>query len=232
MTKILVVEDDRTLATVVESWLKYQHYVVDMAYTGAEGVELLDTYQYDCIVLDWGLPDAQGIDICKKFRARGGRTPVLMLTGKKEIEEKEEGLDSGADDYLTKPFDVKELAARIRALLRRPPTVYNPVLKCGDITLDTTKHAVAKGGEPIKLFPQEFALLECLLRYPDKIFSTEDLIERVWKSEAGASSETVRTSIKRLRKQIDTPDSPSLVENVHGVGYRLRQSAPNVVVEE
>lgn len=225
MAKILVVEDDENLATVVHDWLTHQNNVVETVDTGAKAQELLDLYEYDVIVLDWGLPDIQGIDLCQKFRANGGQTPILMLTGKREIDEKEQGLDSGADDYLTKPFDVKELSARLRALLRRPTAINDNVLRAGDLCLDPVKYKVTKNGEEVKLYRKEFALLEFLLRHPNKIFSPESLLDHVWNSEAGVGPETVRTSIKRLRQQIDVEGQPSLIENVRGVGYKLKTSS-------
>jgi len=221
MAKVLIVEDDAALTTVIIDWLSHQNYVVEAVSTGAEAEEFLRSYRYDAIVLDWGLPDTTGVEVCQRFRAGGGQTPILMLTGKREIQEKEQGLDSGADDYLTKPFDVKELSARLRALLRRAGGMTDNILSVRDIRLDPAKHTVTKDGAEIKLFRKEFALLEFLLRHQNKVFSPEALLDHVWVSEAGVGPETVRTSVKRLRQQIDTEGQSSLIENVRGVGYRL-----------
>jgi DNA-binding response OmpR family regulator len=144
-----------------------------------------------------------------------------MLTGKHDIEDKEEGFNAGADDYLTKPFDIKELSARIRALLRRPTNVYDNILSIRNVSLDPNNHIVTKDGAPIKLTPKEFAVLEFFMRNPNKVFKADALLDHIWNSEAGSGPETVRTCIKRLRRQIDMPDVPSIIENVHGVGYKL-----------
>ncbi len=221
MAKILVVEDDLTVCTIIEDWLTHQHHTVEVSHNGLEADHYLKSYQYDVIVLDWGLPDLSGVEVCKRYKSSGGRAPVLMLTGKHDIEDKEEGFNAGADDYLTKPFDIKELSARIRALLRRPTNVYDNVLSIRNISVDPNNHIVTKDGEVIKLTPKEFAVLEFFMRNPNKVFKADALLDHVWNSEAGSGPETVRTCIKRLRRQIDTQGQSSIIENVHGVGYKL-----------
>lgn len=221
MAKILVVEDDLDLRSIVEDWLKHEHHLIETATKGDEAMELITTYPYDLIILDWQLPVLDGIQILQKFRQGGGRTPVLMLTGQDKTNHIETGLDSGADDYLTKPFHMKELSARIRALLRRPQNVIENVLKCGDITLNPRTYSVTRGGADLKLLPKEFALLEFFMRHPNQVFSTEALLDRVWRSENDAAPETVRTCIKRLRKKIDLENEDSIIETLHSVGYRL-----------
>ncbi len=221
MAKILVVEDDLTVCTIIEDWLTHQHHTVEVSHNGLEADHYLKTYQYDVVVLDWGLPDLSGVEICKRYKSSGGRAPVLMLTGKHDIEDKEEGFNAGADDYLTKPFDIKELSARIRALLRRPTNVYDNILSIRNVSLDPNNHIVTKDGETIKLTPKEFAVLEFFMRNPNKVFKADALLDHVWNSEAGSGPETVRTCIKRLRRQIDTQGQSSIIENVHGVGYKL-----------
>jgi DNA-binding response OmpR family regulator len=222
MAKVLIVEDDLALCDIITDWLSHQNYIVETVATGAEAEEFLRSFRYDAIVLDWGLPDTSGVEVCQRFRAGGGQTPILMLTGKREIHEKEHGLDAGADDYLTKPFDVKELSARLRALLRRAGGMTDNILCAGNIRLDPAKHTVTRDGAEVKLFRKEFALLEFLLRNQNKVFSPEALLDHVWASESGVGPETVRTSVKRLRQSIDTDGQPSLVENLRGVGYKLR----------
>ncbi|HEY9712502.1 MAG TPA: response regulator transcription factor [Chroococcales cyanobacterium] len=221
MAKILIIEDDKALCATLESWLKFQHHTVECSYNGADGRSLLRDFRFDIVILDLSLPDIQGTEILREFRAQHGQTPILILTGKSDIKDKEAGLDMGADDYLTKPFDVNELGARVRALLRRPVQYVAAILEAGDIRLDPVNHQVTKGGVPLKLFPREFTLLEFLMRHQNTLFSTEALIEHVWESKIGASAETLRTAVRRLRRQIDATGEPSLIENIHGVGYKF-----------
>jgi len=219
MGKILVVEDDVQLSTIICDELKMRHHLAEVVHDGKEAHEKLQFYKYDLIILDWNLPGMSGVEICKTFRESGGKTPLLMLTGKGTPKEKELGLDSGADDYLTKPFDMTELAARVRALLRRPVGYTPDILCAGDIELDAAAFRVTKGGIEIKLQPKEFALLEFLLRNSNQFFTAEALLDRVWKSESDSAPESLRTCIKRLREKIDTDGEPSIIENVRGMGY-------------
>lgn len=222
MAKILIVEDDLDVAGMIEDWLVHQEkHVVEKVATGSDAADRLKFYHYDLIILDWELPDLSGIEILKRYRSADGMVPILMLTGKSAIDEKELGLDSGADDYLTKPFDGKELSARIRALLRRSSGRATNTLKAQDVVLDPVSRAVTKAGAPIELLPKEFALLEFFLRHPDEVFSLEALLDRVWKSESDSSPDTVRTTIQRLRKKIDREGEPSLIGTIHRVGYHL-----------
>lgn len=221
MAKILIVEDDLQLAALVARWLQKESHVVEHVDNGGEALQRLRFDSYDLIILDWNLPEVEGIDILRDFRSRGGRTPVLMLTGRKSIEEKVKGLEVGADDYLPKPFDGRELTARIRALIRRPPVLTSDVLKVGDIELDTKNHTAKRAGVDLKLLPKEFALLEFLMRHPEEIFSATRLLEHVWPSETDSTTEALTSCIKRLRKKIDKPDEESVIRNVHGAGYGL-----------
>jgi DNA-binding response OmpR family regulator len=219
MAKILVVEDEDELAEVICEWLGDEQHTVDRVSDGTEAAERLRFYTYDIVVLDWNLPGLPGIEVCRSFRKQGGAAPVLMLTGKAEIENKEEGLDAGADDYLTKPFHPRELTARIRALLRRPHEVASALLKAADIELDTQKMRVLKGGKEVHLLKREFCLLEFLMRHPNQVFSSEALLERVWSSESDSSPDTVRVHITKLRNKIDTEGAPSLIRTFHRQGY-------------
>lgn len=220
MAKILFVEDDEGLAESVSDWLRSQHYVVDIVDNGSEGWDRLRLYQYDVAILDWQLPGMSGLEICREYRKSGGQTPILMLTGKGEIQEKEAGLDSGADDYLTKPFDVKELAARLRSLLRRPPVTRTTILKARDIELDPVAIKVTRSGVTIDLPQKEFALLEFFMRHPNQLFSAEALLDRVWSSESEATVDALKSCLKRLRKKLETGEE-EILKNVHGVGYKL-----------
>lgn len=221
MAKILLVEDEEDISDLITAWLKNDHHVVETAATGETAKDLLRVYTYDLLILDWMLPGISGVDVCKHFRDGGGITPVLMLTAKKHVDEKSAGLDAGADDYLTKPFELKELSARVRALLRRPVGFSGTVLQVGPIVMDTSTYKVTRAAEEIQLLPKEFALLEFFMRHPGQVFSAEALLDRVWASESEASPETIRTYIKRLRKKIDEEGKPSMVSTVHGVGYKL-----------
>jgi DNA-binding response OmpR family regulator len=222
MAKILVVEDNAELADDIREWLSMEKHNVDCCTDGAEALAYLETYEYDAVVLDWALPKMSGIDVCRQFRSQGGVTPILMLTGRRSIEDKESGFDAGADDYLTKPFELRELSARLRALLRRAPSLPAEVLKAGDVVLDKHARRVTKGGKQVKLMPKDFAILELFMTYPQKVFSAEALLERIWPSDSEASSEVVRKHINRLRGLIDSAGSPSLIRTVHGVGYGLQ----------
>jgi DNA-binding response OmpR family regulator len=219
--KILLVEDEPDFSIIIGEWLRNEHHVVEVVETGEEAVDRLKFYKYDIVILDWMLPGLSGLEVCKNYRAGGGTTPILLLTAKKHVDEKEQGLDAGADDYLTKPFEMKELSARIRALLRRPSAFSGSVLQVGSLSLEPTTFKVTRSGEEIPLLPKEFALLEFMMRHPNQVFSAEALLDRVWSSDSEASPETIRTYIKRLRKKIDLEGQQSILSTVHGVGYKL-----------
>ncbi|HEY9784785.1 MAG TPA: response regulator transcription factor [Candidatus Obscuribacterales bacterium] len=221
MAKVLVIEDEPDFSELIASYLKSEHYTVEVVDSGEEGLDRLKFYKYDVIILDWVLPGVSGVEVCRAFRGTGGTTPILMLTSKKHVDEKEAGLDAGADDYLTKPFELKELSARVRALLRRPSAFSGSVLKVGNLELEPNSFRVTRNGEEISLLPKEFALLEFLMRHPNQVFSPEAILDRVWASESEASPETIRTYIKRLRKKLDVEGKPSMLSTVHGVGYKL-----------
>lgn len=221
MAKILLVDDDDELVDVVKEWLEDQAHLIEVTSSGTDALEKLKFYTYDLILLDWGLPDRPGIEVLSEYRNRGGTTPTLMLTGKKEIDDKLTGLDTGADDYLTKPFHLEELSGRVRALLRRPPLASKPVLKVGECVLEPSSRRVTKNGVPINLLPREFALLEFLMRHPNQTFSPRTLLDRVWSSESDASPDTVRIHIMRLRNKLDENADDSFIKTVHRVGYML-----------
>lgn len=221
MAKILIVEDDLELCTRIVEWLTFEQHTVEAVHDGREGSERLKFYTYELVILDWQLPNMTGLEICKKFRAAGGLTPLLMLTGKGEVSDKEEGLDSGADDYLVKPFHMKELAARLRALMRRPSMPTGNVLKIRDFALDTLTKKFLNGETEIALSPKEYALMEYFMRHPDEVFSQEALLERVWSSESEASIFSVYTAVKTLRKKLTIGGGKPVLTTVHGLGYRL-----------
>ena len=222
MPKVLIVDDDVRLQTLVSDWLEHQRFTVEAVVTAEEARERLLAFTYDLIVLDWGLPGESGVEICRWYRARGGSTPILMLTGKDQIEDKEDGFDAGVDDYLTKPFDVRELTARLNALTRRGGQVApSRVLKLGNLTVDPAAHSATVDEHDIRLTPKEFDILEFLLRHPNQVFSPETLLDRLWKDGFDVSPDTVRVYIKRLREKLEKYGRGSLIKNVHGVGYKL-----------
>lgn len=222
MPKILLVEDDIDLASKLKEVLEQEHHHIELCHSGKEGLERLLFFQFDLAVIDWGLPELTGVEILRHYRSKGGKTPILMLTGRDSIDDKAAGFESGADDYLTKPFHARELSARVKALLRRGSMQYQEVFSAGNIELNPSSHQVLKDGKVVKLQPKEFALLEFFLRNPDDIFSLEVLQNRVWESDSDASPETVRVCITRLRGKIDSPGEESLIRTVPRVGYQLR----------
>lgn len=221
MAKILVVDDDEAVRQTVKEWLEIEQHTVDLAVNGKEGLEHLRFYHYDAVVLDWGLPGISGIELLKQYRASGGTAPILMLTGKETLNDKTEGLDSGADDYLTKPFHVKELSSRLRALLRRPTALVATQLVFENLCLDTVSHSVSRNGRDIKLSPREFALLEYLMQHPNQCFAAEVLLDRLWSSYSDVSPESIRTFINRLRAKVDGDGETPLIHTIYGVGYKL-----------
>jgi DNA-binding response OmpR family regulator len=223
MAKILLVDDDTELLASVNQWLSMEDHTVESCTSGTNALELLDFSAFDVIVLDWTMPGLSGLDVCRAIRARGVETPILFLTGRSEIDDISFGLDSGADDYMTKPFNLNELSARVRALLRRFKSVQVGIIKFADLELDSKARRFTRAGEDIKLPPREFAILEFLMRHPNEIYSTEQLARQVWSSEAFATDQTVRTCIKRLRNYIDRAGSSSYISNVHGHGYGLNK---------
>ena len=222
MAKILIVEDDPSTVDVLQDFLESEQYTIDVARNGSDAIYLLKNYQFDLAIVDWGLPDLSGCDVIQNCRKFGSSIKILMITGKREAADTAEGLDAGADDYVTKPFHLAELAARIRALLRRPGEAPRKTLNAGPITIDTVAHRVTVEGEEIKLLPKEYALLEFLIKHEDQVFSVEALLDRVWQSESLTGESAVRTCVTRLRKKISTgkKSSPKII-SIHGEGYKL-----------
>lgn len=183
MAKILVVDDTAEMLEMLRSTLEQEHYTVDTASNGKDGWFYLSSYEYDLAILDWQLPEKSGVEILKEYRSIGGSTPILMLTGMSSYANKEEGLDSGADDYLTKPFNIREFSARVRALLRRSSKATDNTLSCGPITVDPGSYIVTVNGENVDLQPKEFQLLEFFLRNQNKVFDQEAVLNRVWPSD-------------------------------------------------
>lgn len=225
MAKILLVDDDLELSKMVFEWLTFEHHQVEMVHDGGKALDLLRFGNFDVVILDWDLPGMTGIEICSTYRGEGGQAPIIMLTAKSSISSKTEGLDSGSDDYLTKPFNMKELSSRVRALLRRSSSSTSDLLRAQDFVLDPVKYIVTKGGTEVHLPRREFSLLEFLMRHPDEVFSAEALMQRVWSTDSEASIDAIRTCMRRLRQKIGDDDSRPvpLIQTVHGIGYRLRK---------
>lgn len=219
MAKILLVEDDLSLANLVCDLLKFEGYTVEHEPDGLAACKLLSGRDYDLLVFDVEVPGMTGFEILRNFRQSGGETPALMLTGKNTIEDKVEGLDIGADDYLTKPFEPQELTARVRALLRRFPAFAGESITIGDLSLNTKARTTTKNGKMVDLDPREFSLLEFFLRNQDQVFAPEYLLSRIWGSDKEASTQAVAKCVARLRKKIDDADKPSYVRMVYGQGY-------------
>lgn len=222
--KILVVEDEHRIAASIKKGLEQEKHTVDVAYTGTDGYDLAASEDYDVLILDVMLPEMNGIDVCKKLRQDKIHTPILILTAKDQVHDRVFGLDSGADDYLTKPFAFEELLARIRALTRRPQvTLVDNVLVVEDLTLDPTSFVVTRSGKQIQLSSKEFSLLEYLMRQAHTIIKKEHIIAHVWDYEADILPNTVEVYIRNLRTKIDLPftgKSP-LIHTVRGFGYKL-----------
>jgi DNA-binding response OmpR family regulator len=221
--RILVIEDEHKIANSIKVGLQQESYAVDVAYEGIEGFDLASTEDYDAIILDLLLPGMDGIALCKKLREEKNHTPILMLTAKGQLDDKIEGLNSGADDYLVKPFAFEELLARVRALARRPKENLHPVLKVADLSLNSLNFQVKRGEKMIKLSRKEFALLEYLLRHKETILSKEQIINHVWDYDADILPNTVEVYIGYLRNKIDKPfkDRPPLIYTMRGFGYKI-----------
>ena len=221
MAKILVIEDDADLSEMIGDALEPVSHVLEFASDGTTGMQLLESFGFDLIILDWMLPGMTGPEICAAFRRNGGRTPVLMLTGRKAIGDVETGLDAGADDYLTKPFESRELIARVKSLLRRPPSYSGDEIRFGDLCMFPALQQVIAAGTTLVLHPREFALLKYLIHNPNVVFSHETLLNHVWPSEDEATINGLRACIRRIRHQMETSGCKCKIASVYGTGYRL-----------
>lgn len=221
--RILVVEDEHRIANAIKKGLEQEQFTVDVAYTGTDGYDLASEEDYDLVILDRLLPGMGGIDICRKLRTAKIHTPVLMLTAKGQIQDKVEGLNAGADDYVTKPFSFEELLARVRALTRRPKHTLPTVLRVTDLRLDTQTYEVKRGGRSISLSSKEFQLLEYLMRHTRMVVSKDQVIAHVWNYDADILPNTVEVYVRKLRSKLDIPFTKSkpLIATVRGFGYKL-----------
>jgi len=219
--RLLLVEDDKKAARVLTRGFLEEGFIVDVAHSGDVGDELATANRYDVIVLDWLLPRKDGLAVCRDLRGRGVRTPILMLTTRDSLPDRVAGLDSGADDYLTKPFAFEELLARIRALRRRSELTRPPVLKVADLTLDPVTHRVTRSDLEIGLTPKEYAILETLMRHAGQVVTRTRIGESVWTDNPEDLANLVDVHVSHLRRKIDQGDRPALIHTVRARGFRL-----------
>ena len=221
MAKILVVDDDEAGAARLKEWLRLEGHIVELVGNGNDALQLLSAYNFDVVILDWMLPDITGLEVCRRFRESGGLTRIIFLTGQNDISRKEQGLDAGSDDYLVKPFEVRELSARIRTLLRRPPQVLSVEIALGGVKLDPKLRMLTVDGTEVALRPKECALLEYLMRHPNSAFNARALLDSVWPSESEASVDTVRTWMLELRRKLTKAGKEQFIRTIPGMGYMI-----------
>lgn len=220
MSKILLVEDDTGLADRIVDILDGERLTVERTPNGADALQLMLAFGYELIILDWNLPEKDGIQVCRKYRSSGGLTPILMITGNSSIDHKSLGFESGVDDFLCKPFDIRELLMRVRALLKRSQS--GDVLSYGNISLDVTTCNALANGKPLKLRPREMQMLELFLRHPERMFTCDELLRSIWPSEEQATEDAVRVWIHRLRGKLGDYEGCARLVNQPGQGYSLR----------
>lgn len=221
--RILIIEDDQAILKLLQRGLAYEGYTVDTALDGRSGLNLARDHQPDLVILDWMLPGMDGLEVCHRLRT-GGEVPILMLTAKDTIEDRVQGLDAGADDYMIKPFNLDELLARVRALLRRTQPERIPVLKFSDLTLDTGSRQASRGSRLIPLTAKEYELLELFLRHPKQVLTREVIFDRVWGYDFGGESNVLEVYIRYLRQKLEADSEQRLIHTVRGVGYVMREN--------
>jgi heavy metal response regulator len=222
--RVLVVEDEPRIAEFISKGLTEAGYAVDVAHDGDEALDWISVVDFDLIVLDVMMPKRDGVEVATTLRARGVATPILMLTARDAVDDRIRGLDSGADDYLVKPFAFGELLARLRALSRREPVVTNPTLHVADLTLDTTTRIVQRQGQPIDLTNKEYTLLEYLMRHPNQVLTRTMIAEHVWNYDFDNATNVIDVHIRYLRRKIDDPFETKLIQTVRGAGYRISEA--------
>lgn len=219
--RILIVEDERRLSNIIKKGFIEDGFAVDQAFDGEEGQYLAEGEEYDLIVLDIMLPKIDGLELCNQLRKKNIKTPVLLLTAKSTTEDKVAGLDSGADDYITKPFSFVEFRSRVHALIRRSHQEISPVLTTDGLEVNPLKHIVKRDGKTINLTPKEFAVLELLLRHKGEVVTRTMIIEHVWDYNFDSMSNVVDVFVVALRKKIDSGAKVKLIQTIHGVGYKI-----------
>ena len=219
--RVLVVEDNHRLNASLQMNLAHEGYSVDTAYDGQEGQDLAELTPYDLIILDILLPVKDGLEVCRDLRRRRVHTPILLLTARDSVDDRVQGLDCGADDYLVKPFAMRELLARLRALLRRQQPYKNARLEIGGLMVDPVTHSVEREGQPIELTPREFALLEYMMYHPNQVVTREMIEQHIWNYDFECESNVIDVYVRRLRRKIDDPFATKLLTTIRGIGYRL-----------
>jgi len=221
--RILIIEDDPAILKVLQRGLAYEGYAVDIATDGRTGLNLAHDHHPDLVILDWMLPGMDGLEVCRRLRLQGG-LPILMLTAKDTIQDRVQGLDAGADDYIVKPFNLDELTARMRALLRRTQTERNQVYQFADLTMDTSSRQVTRGKRLVSLTAKEYELLELFLRHPRQVLTREVIFDRVWGYDFGGESNVLEVYIRYLRQKLEAEDEQRLIHTIRSVGYVLREN--------
>jgi two-component system, OmpR family, response regulator MprA len=219
---ILVIEDEQKIADFVRRGLTYEGFKIEVCSDGESGLKAARDTPPDLVILDWMLPGLDGLEVCRRLRA-GGSVPILMLTAKDSVSDRVKGLDSGADDYVVKPFAFEELIARVRALLRRSHTAEDTVLRFADLTLNVSTREVTRGAHKIELTTKEFDLLHFFIRHPRQVMTREMLYDRIWGYDFGGESNILEVYIRYLRSKLEAAGEPRLIQTVRGVGYALRE---------
>ncbi len=222
--RILIIEDDQAILKLLQRGLAYEGYIVDTATEGRTGLILARDHTPDLVILDWMLPGMDGLEVCHRLRTASGSVPILMLTAKDAVQDRIQGLDAGADDYMVKPFNLDELLARVRALLRRTQPERVPLLKFADLTLDTGSRQATRGSRVISLTAKEYELLELFLRHPKQVLTREVIFDRVWGYDFGGESNVLEVYVRYLRQKLEEGGEPRLIHTVRGVGYVMREN--------
>lgn len=224
--RLLLVEDDPGIISFLEKGLREAKYALDVAQDGDDALYKISLNEYDAIILDIMIPGRDGLEVCRELRSQGSKVPVIMLTARDDVQDRVQGLDVGADDYLTKPFQVSELLARLRAVMRRGPVLKSTVIEIGDLRIDTSAQTINRAGQALSLTAREYALIEYLARNADRVVSRSELIEHVWDERYDSYSNVIDVHINHLRQKIDRESERPLIHTRRGAGYILSTSAP------
>jgi len=222
LAKLLIVDDDTALAGELAEWFELENHRTEVVYSGKDALQILTNFQFDVVLLDWNLPDLTGLEVCQEYRKAGGQARVLFLTGQGDVDSKEAGLDAGGDDYLQKPFDVRELTARVRSLLRRSTNLLPTRLELKGVQLELDTKEIHYGELKVALRRKHCQLLEFLMRNPNKAFSAKALLDAVWSSDSDSGEDAVRTQMRFLRQRLATIGLDDFVSTVAGSGYTVR----------